>query len=52
MKKTKAKKTTKKENINSKTKKQNVNTQIQKFKEQYFSFYDDIKDYTRGKEDW
>ena len=29
-----------------------VNQSSSKFKEQYFAFYDDIKDYTRGKEDW
>lgn len=22
------------------------------FKQKYFEFYDDIKDYTKGKEDW
>jgi len=25
---------------------------ISKFKRQYFDFYDDIKDYTNGREDW
>ena len=34
-----------------KNKEKNKND-INKFKEQYFSYYDDIKDYTRGKEDW
>lgn len=29
-----------------------INQSSSKFKEQYFAFYDDIKDYTRGKEDW
>ena len=28
------------------------NFEIKKFKQNYFDFYDDIKDYTRGKEDW
>lgn len=31
-------------------KKQDENTK--NFKNKYFDFYDDIKDYTRGKEDW
>ena len=26
--------------------------QTQKFKQAYFDFYDDIKDFTKGKEDW
>ena len=26
--------------------------EIKKFKEKYFDYYDDIKHYTRGKEDW
>jgi len=26
--------------------------EIRKFKEKYFEFYDDIKDHTRGVEDW
>ena len=26
--------------------------EAEKFKQKYFDFYDDIKDYTRGKEDW
>lgn len=25
---------------------------IKNFKQKYFDFYDDIKDYTNGKEDW
>ena len=25
---------------------------IKSFKQKYFDYYDDIKDYTRGKEDW
>ena len=37
--------------VNNKKNNKNKN-EITKFKEQYFSFYDDIKDYTRGKEDW
>lgn len=28
------------------------NQDISKFKRDYFDFYDDIKDYTNGKEDW
>lgn len=27
-------------------------TDISKFKRNYFDFYDDIKDYTNGREDW
>lgn len=42
----------KKENKNLKIKKIKNNNEIQKFKDKYFSFYNDIKDYTRGKEDW
>ena len=30
----------------------NQNQSIEKFKRQYFDFYDDVKDYTKGKEDW
>ena len=25
---------------------------IKKFKQKYFDYYDDVKDYTKGKEDW
>ena len=38
-------------NQGNKNKKINEN-EINRLKEQYFSFYDDIKDYTKGKEDW
>lgn len=27
-------------------------SQIENFKKKYFDFYDDVKDYTNGKEDW
>lgn len=44
----------KKEKINKTKKKPVVKTQdnVKIFKQKYFEFYDDIKDYTRGKEDW
>ena len=35
-----------------KAKKNNQDANIKKFKEKYFDYYDDIKDYTKGKEDW
>ena len=35
-----------------KTKQKKVNQDIAKFKQKYFDFYDDIKDYTKGREDW
>lgn len=35
-----------------KTRKINQDVNTKKFKEKYFDYYDDIKDYTRGKEDW
>ena len=38
-----------KKNIIKKTQK---SIEIEKFKQKYFDYYDDIKDYTRGKEDW
>ena len=45
-------KTTKK-NKTSKAKPNKAEQQnIEKFKRQYFDFYDDVKDYTKGKEDW
>lgn len=25
---------------------------IKKFKQKYFDYYDDVKDFTKGKEDW
>ena len=43
-------KTTKKVDNKQKIKKQQE--LIKSFKDKYFSYYDDIKDYTRGKEDW
>ena len=43
-------KTTKKVDNKQKIKKQQES--IKNFKDKYFSYYDDIKDYTRGKEDW
>ncbi len=42
------KKLTEKERI----KKKKELEQIKHFKDNYFAYYDDIKDYTRGKEDW
>ena len=36
----------------NKTKQKQKPTDISKFKRQYFDFYDDIKDYTNGREDW
>lgn len=33
-------------------KKKQSKQETEKFKQKYFDFYDDIKDYTRGKEDW
>ena len=42
-----------KKNTVSKTKpNKNEKQNIEKFKRQYFDFYDDVKDYTKGKEDW
>ena len=44
-----------KKNVKNKqknTKKSQKNIDIEKFKQKYFDYYDDIKDYTRGKEDW
>ncbi len=33
--------------------KTNIKKQNEKLKQQYYSFYDDVKDYTKGfKEDW
>lgn len=32
--------------------KKKVNKDIQKQKEKYFAFYDDVKHYSKGKEDW
>ena len=29
-----------------------TNNNIKNFKQKYFDFYDDIKHYTNGKEDW
>lgn len=46
----KKKKTTNKKEIQNK--KTYVNLSTKKFKEKYFDYYDDIKDYTKGKEDW
>ena len=46
------KKDTKNKTFN-KIKKVNKNQQSTKqFKQKYFDFYDDIKHYTNGKEDW
>ena len=36
----------------NKTKQKQKQPDISKFKRQYFDFYDDIKDYTNGREDW
>lgn len=38
--------------VNNKEKKKSAASKIEKFKRQYFEYYDDIKDYTKGKEDW
>ena len=35
-----------------KNKSKQSNSDTAKFKRQYFDFYDDIKDYTNGREDW
>ena len=35
-----------------KNKSKQNNSDTAKFKRQYFDFYDDIKDYTNGREDW
>ena len=35
-----------------KNKKPVIDLSTKKFKERYFDYYDDIKDYTKGKEDW
>ena len=37
--------------INKKTTSKQIN-ETKKFKEKYFEYYDDIKDHTRGVEDW
>ena len=52
-----AKKETKKSNKKELSKKDKVKKEqqlraIKQFKDKYFYYYDDIKDYTRGKEDW
>ncbi len=36
----------------NKTKSTKNSENIAKFKQKYFDFYDDVKDYTKGKEDW
>ena len=48
----KRKRTNKRKKPGIEIKKQKNEIDIQKFKDKYYSFYDDIKDYTRGKEDW
>ena len=53
MKKFKKEKKIKKEKINVKQiKLNNEIASAKKFKQQYFDYYDDIKDYTKGREDW
>lgn len=52
MKKVKSSKNNKQNKKDIKAKSTKNSENIAKFKQKYFDFYDDIKDYTNGKEDW
>ena len=47
-----AKKTKNKKNEKNKIKTTKMSAETKKFKQKYFDFYDDIKHYSNGKEDW
>lgn len=44
------KKAVKEKKLKSKNKKSNAN--IEKFKQKYFEYYDDVKSPSKGREDW